>query len=272
MSRRLGEEGEVVLLLLVSEEGRIAKARVARSSGFARLDKAALEATENWTPVPSTVDGKAVCSWGRFAINFRLMDHDRDELTRVLIQPSAARALAALTPASLQEDVSYWSGEMIDRPAFEGLTDAVMQSHEMQLVLDDAQHDALAILSLELSEADLSEAARFLESRVGSRLLRVNSPVQAQVMESYGSAVLRTGCAVMQLRRTLSAAAPGKDFHAGSVPKEFRDAMPRLIQQASPYCNCVTRRSSWVADMHKHIDPAPGVTESCGTPPDLKWQ
>ena len=41
LSRRLGEEGEIKFLLLVSENGEVQSAKIEKTSGFARLDKAA---------------------------------------------------------------------------------------------------------------------------------------------------------------------------------------------------------------------------------------
>ena len=48
LARRMGEEGEVVLRVELSEDGQIASVRVATSSGFRRLDEAALVAIKNW--------------------------------------------------------------------------------------------------------------------------------------------------------------------------------------------------------------------------------
>ena len=59
MSRRLGEEGTVVLLLTVDEQGRVTEATVQSSSGFERLDNAAAkEAVRRWRFLPGTIDGK----------------------------------------------------------------------------------------------------------------------------------------------------------------------------------------------------------------------
>lgn len=44
LSRRLGEQGLVLLQVLIDEEGRPVRVDVHRSSGYARLDQAALEA------------------------------------------------------------------------------------------------------------------------------------------------------------------------------------------------------------------------------------
>lgn len=74
-SRRAGEEGTVILLLLVQENGRVGEAKVDKSSGFTRLDEAAKkEAERNWRFKPATKDGKPVAAWTKVAVTFRLTD------------------------------------------------------------------------------------------------------------------------------------------------------------------------------------------------------
>jgi periplasmic protein TonB len=59
VSRRLGEEGTVILEVLVDPDGRATDAKVVQSSGFPRLDQAAIEGVKtNYRFVPGTVDGK----------------------------------------------------------------------------------------------------------------------------------------------------------------------------------------------------------------------
>ena len=53
-SRRLGEEGTVRLKVLVDERGRARDVQVAKSSGFARLDEAAMTAVRKWRFVAAT--------------------------------------------------------------------------------------------------------------------------------------------------------------------------------------------------------------------------
>jgi protein TonB len=63
MSRRLGEQGEVRLSIHVGSDGRVITARVAQSSGWERLDKAAIEAVSVWRFIPAQKDGVAVEDW-----------------------------------------------------------------------------------------------------------------------------------------------------------------------------------------------------------------
>lgn len=60
LSRRLGEEGTVVLRVELDEQGKVYTARIAASSGFERLDNAALEAVRTWQCRPAYRDGQAV--------------------------------------------------------------------------------------------------------------------------------------------------------------------------------------------------------------------
>lgn len=59
-SRRLGEEGLVVLRVELDESGSVSAARVAGSSGHARLDEAALAAVRTWRCRPALRDGREV--------------------------------------------------------------------------------------------------------------------------------------------------------------------------------------------------------------------
>lgn len=60
LSRRLNEEGKVVLRVELDEQGNVSAARVATSSGFARLDEAALAAVKTWRCNPARRDGQPV--------------------------------------------------------------------------------------------------------------------------------------------------------------------------------------------------------------------
>ncbi|WP_424810984.1 energy transducer TonB [Roseococcus sp. YIM B11640] len=71
-SRLANEQGSVAVDLTVNAEGRVTSAVVARSSGFPRLDAAALRAVEQWRFRPATADGMAVPGAIRTTVHFRL--------------------------------------------------------------------------------------------------------------------------------------------------------------------------------------------------------
>ncbi|MFZ5705414.1 MAG: energy transducer TonB [Pseudomonadota bacterium] len=71
-SRRKKEQGTVVLRLLIGTDGRVAQVTVAESSGFDRLDRAALEAARRWRWQPMLRDGVPVEVRGLMPIPFIL--------------------------------------------------------------------------------------------------------------------------------------------------------------------------------------------------------
>jgi protein TonB len=60
VSRRLGEEGRVLLRVEVTEQGKAAAVVIHAGSGFSRLDKEALDAVKTWRFVPAKRDGREV--------------------------------------------------------------------------------------------------------------------------------------------------------------------------------------------------------------------
>jgi protein TonB len=74
-SRRMEEEGTVVLQLYVRADGTVQEARVEKSSGYPKLDEAAArEALRSWHFLPAMNAGTAVAAWLRFPVNFQLTD------------------------------------------------------------------------------------------------------------------------------------------------------------------------------------------------------
>ncbi len=71
-SRRLGEEGKVVLRVHVSAEGTARAVEVKHSCGFSRLDEAAKAAVEQWRFVPARRGADAIDSWVSVPIVFSL--------------------------------------------------------------------------------------------------------------------------------------------------------------------------------------------------------
>ncbi len=74
-SRRAGEEGTVTLKAYVGENGRASQVEVVNSSGFPKLDEAAVqEVQRNWRFAPGKEDGKPVSMWHTFKVTFTLQD------------------------------------------------------------------------------------------------------------------------------------------------------------------------------------------------------
>ncbi len=72
LSMRMNEQGKVVLRVDLGEDGSIVSAQVKSSSGFARLDAAALNAVKNWHCKPVVRNGMVVRAVALQPFNFTL--------------------------------------------------------------------------------------------------------------------------------------------------------------------------------------------------------
>lgn len=72
-SRRLGEQGSLVLQALIDVDGRVLDSKLVQSSGFDRLDQAALDGIKsNYRFIPGMVDGKPRQMWYTFKFTWKL--------------------------------------------------------------------------------------------------------------------------------------------------------------------------------------------------------
>jgi TonB family protein len=71
-SRRRGEQGKVVLAAEIASNGRALQALVNISSGYPRLDQAALESVLKWRFIPGKKAGVPQVMWINIPINFVL--------------------------------------------------------------------------------------------------------------------------------------------------------------------------------------------------------
>lgn len=72
LSKRLGEQGKVVVRVLIGVDGTAQKAEIQQSSGFERLDQAALGTVLRWRYVPGKRGGMPEAMWFNVPINFVL--------------------------------------------------------------------------------------------------------------------------------------------------------------------------------------------------------
>jgi protein TonB len=72
MSRRLAEEGRVLLRVQVSPTGHVMAIEIKKSSGFTRLDEAARKAVTHWRFSPARQGNTALVSWVEVPIQFSL--------------------------------------------------------------------------------------------------------------------------------------------------------------------------------------------------------
>jgi len=72
MSRRMGEQGTVLVRVYINTEGRAETAEIRTSSGYSRLDEAALETVKRWRYVPGKRAGVPEAMWFNVPIRFVL--------------------------------------------------------------------------------------------------------------------------------------------------------------------------------------------------------
>jgi periplasmic protein TonB len=72
LSRRLGEQGRVVVRAYIDIDGTAARAEIRSSSGFERLDQAALQTVMRWRYVPGKRGGQPEGMWFNIPISFVL--------------------------------------------------------------------------------------------------------------------------------------------------------------------------------------------------------
>jgi protein TonB len=71
-ARRKGYEGNVILEVLVDEQGNVMELKLFKSSGYKSLDQSALSSVRKWLFQPGTRNGKAAQMWVRVPIRFKL--------------------------------------------------------------------------------------------------------------------------------------------------------------------------------------------------------
>lgn len=72
ISRRMGEQGKVMLRVLVSAQGLPQQIELLQSSGYPRLDKAAMQAVQRWKFTPGTRAGVPEAMWNNVPVSFVL--------------------------------------------------------------------------------------------------------------------------------------------------------------------------------------------------------
>nr|AAP49337.1 Uvs044 [uncultured bacterium] len=72
LSRRLREEGIVVLEILIKADGTVGEIKIKTSSGFKRLDDTAVKAVKRWRYQPATQGDKKIDFWYEQPVEFNL--------------------------------------------------------------------------------------------------------------------------------------------------------------------------------------------------------
>ena len=72
LARKRGQQGTVILQVLVNREGRVEDLKIDVSSNFSMLDRAAVKAVKKWLFEPGRRDAENVVMWVKVPITFKL--------------------------------------------------------------------------------------------------------------------------------------------------------------------------------------------------------
>ncbi|OIR12315.1 gram-negative bacterial tonB protein [mine drainage metagenome] len=72
LSRRFGEQGRVLLRVLVSISGNAENVQIESSSGFVRLDQAAIQAVKGWRFIPAKKNSQPISAYVLVPVKFSL--------------------------------------------------------------------------------------------------------------------------------------------------------------------------------------------------------
>ncbi len=75
LARQQGYEGVVLVAAEILADGRVGKARVSKSSGYAILDQSAVKAVKQWKFEPAKKAGVPCKTWAELPIKFVINDH-----------------------------------------------------------------------------------------------------------------------------------------------------------------------------------------------------
>lgn len=72
MSRRLGEEGRVLLRVLVAKDGKAESVELEQTSGFERLDQSAIDVVKKWSFIPAKKGKETISAYVLVPVKFTL--------------------------------------------------------------------------------------------------------------------------------------------------------------------------------------------------------
>jgi TonB family protein len=101
MARHLHEEGFVVIKFVIVEDGTVIEPIIVRSSGFADLDNAALEAVKTWRYKPAMKDGKPIAVRSEANVRFHLEESPDESAEPQMPHTDFYMSAADYPPAAL---------------------------------------------------------------------------------------------------------------------------------------------------------------------------
>lgn len=264
-SRQFLEMGTVLLKMYVNEQGKVAQAHVFRSSGWPRLDNAALQHSRLWQLVPGLENGAPACMWVFVPVVFdmRAMSYAQSQLEATEIKPEAeilARQLFGIDATNERLTLRAMGMEGSREDLEARLFRAVADLEETRSAL----RDVAAMLSIELSAAEMQELTEIWRSPAFRKFNSLQSKMMPDNRSRQQRLVLQGRCISQEIDR-----APPKDFPLvdsnGRAPITFLNALPNVVDQLGDYCGCVSSQQQ-----RGNIDRR-SVATKCGSPPKVTW-
>jgi TonB family protein len=263
-ARRNWQAGTAVVDLAVNEQGEISRARLAKSSGSAELDRAAVEGTRSWKLAPGTVMGKPTCMWGRFGISFSLNDFNEKDLETVDVGPNA-RAVAQLFLAS------SFVGQPNDASRRPALRSAVLAEVRNAMAgrpeWQQAEDEMAALLARDFTDSQLQELASFLVKPAGAKLIDEIHLHTLPIRSNNRRLGQLLRCMDATLQEAMVGKAPPRLVEGDLMLPADAESIHAFVDAAMPYCQCAIRAAGLRSDQGGGASSRPG---SCGKPPAYK--
>lgn len=258
---RSGQEGTVLLSLYVTDEGLIDEVRVTRSSGWPLLDNAAMESVRNWRLQPGEQSGRPVCSWVQVPIVFKLEPYSREELAAAQVTPEARAVAAILLGENAIEELLKKAGAR--EAALAEFAQRLFAALKDQPVWNDALQELAAMLAIEMTPAELTAIQHYFATPEMQKFMGVlpkfNRSLQRQ-QQRLSTVAYCVGATI----GTSVVDSVTFEFATREMQKRLLHAMPRLVHDLQPYCQCIAEQAA----MNLRDD---STRARCGTPPPLEW-
>ncbi len=257
-AQRSNQEGTVLLKIYVTDEGRVGRVEVAKTSGWPLLDNAAMEGVRDWLVKPGEKYNKPVCMWAEVPVSFRLETYSSDELRAAKITPGAEMLSKHIIGESMGQYLLQKMGEDEDEVTVEAMR-KVFSALTAQPSWRGISHDVAAILSIEMEPEEIAELNEYFSKPVMQKYFSVAPKFMSNVRNSQ-----RVMADVIQCVGNEMGAFARKNVAINvseeALPKAMLERIPRLVEAFTSFCICSTKSKQ---DPTKPLD--------CGKRPELKW-
>jgi TonB family protein len=260
----MNQEGTVMLQMLITDEGKVGQVRLQASSGWPRLDDAAMNASRDWEFIPGQWEGKATCMWVSMPIVYKLSDYTDAALSAVTVSPeSQSISQFILGDKVLQEMVSQSSVKQKESSTEEQVAGQLAAVLSTRQEWHKALHDVAAMLTIELSAAEIEELNTLMKTPVLQKYYGLQNKLQPEIVrrQQYFGAVAYCVTGIM---RQAAGVSDLEELSSNTLPAAMVPATPRIAKELEPYCDCMAERLTTTRNPNL-------ARQICGAPPKITW-